>query len=142
MFIVNVEGAIFKEERWLLIRRSVQEEHAGGTIALVGGKVELEGYQMDILEKTLHREIWEEVGIEVRDLHYVHSSSFELDNGTSIVDIVFLCEHKSGVPIAKSPDEVESVYWMTTKEVLHHPDAPSWTKESLTRAEKLRMRLI
>ena len=40
MFIVNVEGAIYKNDQWLLIRRSEKEEHAGGLLSLVGGKVE------------------------------------------------------------------------------------------------------
>ena len=43
LFIVNVEGAIYKDEKWLLIRRSEMEEHAGGTLSLVGGKVNYEG---------------------------------------------------------------------------------------------------
>lgn len=42
MFILNVEGAIYKNEKWLLIRRSKKEEHAGGLLSLVGGKVELD----------------------------------------------------------------------------------------------------
>ena len=40
MFIVNVEGAVYKNGKWLLIERSLKEEHAGGTLSLVGGKVE------------------------------------------------------------------------------------------------------
>lgn len=39
MFIVKVEEAIYKDDKWLLIRRSEKEEHAGG-LSLVGGKVE------------------------------------------------------------------------------------------------------
>lgn len=62
MFIVNVEGAIYKNEKWLLIRRSTKEEYAGGLISLVGGKVEKEGITSNILEETLKREITEEVG--------------------------------------------------------------------------------
>ena len=38
MFIVNVEGAICKDEKWLVITRSSKEEHAGGTLSLVGEK--------------------------------------------------------------------------------------------------------
>jgi 8-oxo-dGTP diphosphatase len=60
MFIVNVEGAIYKNEKWLLIKRSEKEEHAGGTFSLVGGKVDKEGNTTDILERTLKREILEE----------------------------------------------------------------------------------
>lgn len=35
MFIVNVEGAIYKNAKWLLIRRSEKEEHAGGGYPLL-----------------------------------------------------------------------------------------------------------
>lgn len=51
-----------------------KEEHAGGLLSLVGGKVEVDGTSTDVLEKTLKREIFEEVGIEVSNLKYVNSS--------------------------------------------------------------------
>ncbi|KAB2334529.1 hypothetical protein F7731_15090 [Cytobacillus depressus] len=61
MFIVNVEGAIWKNDKWLIIERHMQEEHAGGLLSLVGGKVDKEGNSADILERTMKREIFEEV---------------------------------------------------------------------------------
>ncbi|WP_299515375.1 NUDIX hydrolase [uncultured Rummeliibacillus sp.] len=137
MFIVNVEGAIYKNEKWLLIRRSEKEEHAGGLLSLVGGKVEKEGTSTDILEKTLKREITEEVGIEVSNLRYVNSSSFVTDSGLNVVDIVFLCNHESGEPFAKSPDEVDDVIWMTTQQILNNSNLPVYLKENIKLAEKL-----
>lgn len=77
MFIVNVEGAVRKNDKWLIIERSKKEEHAGGLLSLVGGKVEQEGNSLDILERTVKREILEEVGLKVKDsLTYVHSTSY------------------------------------------------------------------
>ncbi|MCZ8542456.1 NUDIX hydrolase [Psychrobacillus psychrodurans] len=137
MFIVNVEGAIYKSEKWLLIRRSEKEEHAGGLLSLVGGKVEKEGTSSDILEKTLKREITEEVGIEVSNLRYVNSSSFVTDSGINVVDIVFLCDHELGEAFAKSPDEVDEVIWMTTQQILNNSDLPIYLKENIKLAEKL-----
>jgi len=137
VFIVNVEGAIYKSEKWLLIRRSEKEEHAGGSLSLVGGKVEKEGTSSDILEKTLKREITEEVGIEVSNLRYVNSSSFVTDSGINVVDIVFLCDHESGEAFAKSPDEVDEVIWMTTQQILNNSNLPSYLKENIKLAEKL-----
>lgn len=135
MFIVNVEGAVFREGKWLIIERSSQEEHAGGTLSLVGGKVDQEGHTTDILERTVKREIYEEVGVEVAErLEYVHSTSFVTDDGCHVVDVVFLCEYVSGDAHAKSPHEVEAVYWLTLEEILAHPKAPAWTKESMKRA--------
>ena len=42
MFIINTGAVIFKEGRYLIIKRSEKEEHAGGLLSLVGGKVEVE----------------------------------------------------------------------------------------------------
>jgi 8-oxo-dGTP diphosphatase len=137
MFTVNVEGAIYKNEKWLLIRRSEKEEHAGGSLSLVGGKVEIEGTSSDILERTLKREINEEVGIGVSNLRYVNSSSFVTDSGLNVVDIVFLCDHKSGEAFAKSPDEVDEVIWMTTQQILNNSDMPIYLKENIKLAEQL-----
>ncbi|MFB5192827.1 NUDIX hydrolase [Alicyclobacillus fastidiosus] len=142
MFVVNVEAAIFKDDNWLVIRRSLKESHAAGMISLVGGKVEHEGNQSDILERTLRREIFEEVGIEVTDvIHYVQSTSFIADDGDHVIDVVFLCEHVSGETVCKSPDEVDSVLWLTIDQILDDENTPPWTKESLRRAHALRKEL-
>lgn len=138
MFIVNVEGAIYNGDKWLVIERSSKEEHAGGTISLVGGKVENDGNAIAVLEQTVKREIWEEVGIQVSDkFRYVYNSSFVTGKGQCVINVVFLCEYQSGEAYAKSPDEVVNVYWFTFEEVINHPKTPGWTKESLQRAEKL-----
>ena len=137
MFVVNVEGAIYRDEKWLLIRRSVKEEHAGGSLSLVGGKCEIEGDSKDILERTLRREILEEVGIEVTVSGYVNSSSFVTASGVNVIDIVFLCKHKSGTPFAKSIDEVDDVIWLTTSEILSRTDSPYYLKENISLADKL-----
>ncbi len=63
MFIINVEGAIRKDGKWIIVERSMKEDHAGGGLALVGGKVEAENNTPNILEKTVKREIAEEIGI-------------------------------------------------------------------------------
>ncbi|MFC7371990.1 NUDIX hydrolase [Fictibacillus iocasae] len=137
MFVVNVEGAIHRNGQWLFIVRSEKEEHAGGCLSLVGGKCEIEGFSSDILERTLKREILEEVGSEVADLKYVNSSSFVTDSGINVIDIVFLCHHKYGEPYAKSRDEVDDVLWMTTAEILAHADSPAFLKENIRLADKI-----
>jgi 8-oxo-dGTP diphosphatase len=137
MFIVNVEGAIFNNEKWLLIKRSEKEEHAGGTFSLVGGKVDKEGNTTDILERTLKREILEEVGVEVINLRYVNSSSFVTDKGVHVVDVVFLCEHQSGEAYAKSPDEVADVVWLNTSQIVEDNTSPPYLKENIRLAELL-----
>ncbi|MDO6658727.1 NUDIX domain-containing protein [Anaerobacillus sp. 1_MG-2023] len=137
MFVVNVEGAIERNGKWLLILRSEKEEHAGGTLSLVGGKCELEGFSSDILERTLKREIYEEVGCEVAGLKYVNSSSFVTDSGINVIDIVFLCHHKSIEPYPKSSNEVDDVIWMTTSEILANTELPEYLKDNIKLSDKI-----
>lgn len=134
MFIVNVEAAICKEDKWLVITRSTKEEHAGGTLALVGGKVDVEGNTLEILERTVKRECYEEVGVRIKEaVTFVYSSSFVTDDGRNVINMVFLCEYDSGTATTRSPDEVEAVHWMTHDEIMDHPLTPPWTKESIRR---------
>jgi|SRR5690625_206288 len=136
MYIVNVEGAIFKNDKWLIIERSRKEEHAAGLLSLVGGKVDQEGNSVNILERTINREIFEEVGIKVNEkLQYVYSTSFITDLGKHVVNIIFLCKYDSGEAFAKSPDEVENVNWMTAQQIYEHDNAPDYLKESIRQAE-------
>ncbi|UFT98360.1 DNA mismatch repair protein MutT [Radiobacillus kanasensis] len=75
--------------------------------------------------------------LHVCSFQYVRSSSFQLENGLDVLNIVFLCEIETGEPYPKSPDEVEAIYWMTTEEIMKHPNAPIWLKESIQEAEEV-----
>lgn len=126
-YIVNVEASIYKNDKWLIIKRSKKEEHAPGLLAMVGGKVETRITENEVLEETLKREIMEEVGIQTsKTIHYVESKSFISDMGQVVIDIVFLCKYQSGEPKCISTDEVSDIYWMASKEVLMDKNAPIW----------------
>lgn len=143
MFIINVEGAIFRDGKWLIIERSTKEDHAGGLLSLVGGTVENEGNTKDLLERTLKRELYEEVGVTIKDkVQYVRNTTFMLGDGKEVMDFVFLCEIESGEPFAKSLDEVDKVLWLTTEEIYVHPRSPIWLKESIQEAVLVRRCLI
>ena len=142
LYIVNVEAAIYKDDKWLIIKRSEKEEHGPGLMSLVGGKVETNMAQDGILEETLRREIMEEVGIEVSDtMHYLESKSFLLADGQVVVDVVFVCKYKSGEAKPVDTDEVGEIYWMTCEEILENEKALIWLKESIEKAENVRLRL-
>ena len=131
-YIVNVEAAICHEDRWLLVRRSEKEEHEGGSLSLVGGKVEDAANNENVLEETLRREIREEVGIEVgAEMQYVKSASFVTAAGKTVVNVIFLCTYLSGEAEPLDSDEISSVHWLTMDEIRNHPDIKSWTRESL-----------
>ncbi|KOO46043.1 NUDIX domain-containing protein [Priestia koreensis] len=137
MFFVNVQAAIYENHKWLLIKRSEQEEHAAGQLALVGGTVDQELRAEKTLEATLKREVDEEIGIEIDNLRYVNSSSFTTDSGEAVINVVFLCERRSGIPYMKSVDEVDAILWQSTEEILRNPNIPLYLKKDITEARKL-----
>ncbi|MFN2292475.1 MAG: NUDIX hydrolase [Anaerolineae bacterium] len=137
-YIVNVEAAIARDGRYLMIVRS-EEEFAPGGLNFPGGKVEGREGTDDVLEDTLRREIAEEVGLEVDDeMAYLRSSAF-LAEGDPVVDVVFLCRWESGIAVAADPAEVAAVRWLTADEAIAHPETPPWTRLSLKLAEKARV---
>jgi 8-oxo-dGTP diphosphatase len=61
----------------MVIKRSTKEEHAGGLFSLVGGTVENEGFPTNLLERTLKRELFEEVGINIKEnVQYERNTTF------------------------------------------------------------------
>jgi len=134
-FLVNVEGMVFDGDRYLMAMRSMEEEHAPGTLAFPGGCVE--HWPMDeVLEETVRREIREEVDVEVGECLYVESHSFGA--ASPCVDIVFLCRYLTGIARAVDPAEVSDVVWMTFDEAMADPRTPPWIQKSLEKAEGLR----
>jgi 8-oxo-dGTP diphosphatase len=137
LFIVNVEAAVVRDGRYLMVIRSEREAHAAGTLSFPGGKVEYEGLLDDVLERTARREVLEETGITIADeMAYVESKSFGVDE--PVVDIVLLCRYQAGEIQPGDPDEVAGVEWLTADEVLAHPKTPPWTAQSIRRAEPIR----
>ncbi len=139
-YIVNVEAAVVKDGRYLMIVRGEQESHARGVLTIPGGKVEHAGSTDNILEDTLRREIEEEVGVQVYpDVAYVESKAFIADDAEPVVDVVFLCRYKSGTPTIGAPGEVAAIQWMTAQEIAEHPRTPPWTRQSIELAEEQRI---
>ncbi len=137
-YMVNVEAAIYRDDRWLIIRRSELEEHAPGTLSLVGGKVDGTTSCASVLEETLRREIAEEVGITVSDIKYLESKAFITNHGQPVVDIVFLCRYYCRDARCVSEEEVAAVYWLTQQEIDASADAPWYLKQTLALAEMAR----
>lgn len=141
-FIVNVEGAIFKGEKWLLVKRSEREIHATGDVSLVGGQVEGIIFSDDILKSTLRREIKEEVGIEVKEqMYYITSSFFKATMGEPVIDIIFLCEYKQGEATPLDTNEVTTAEWLDMAGINLNGSIKPWTKRFLKLAEETRNKI-
>lgn len=138
-YFVNVEGAIYRGDQWLMIMRSAKEGHAAGTLSMPGGTAEYRDSDDKTLEHALRRELKEEVGVTVSDtMRYLESKHFTTDAGEHVMDIVFMAEYASGEAAPISVDEVDSVHWMTISEILAHPKTPPWIRQSMLLAEAAR----
>ncbi|ADD44683.1 NUDIX domain-containing protein [Stackebrandtia nassauensis] len=140
-FGVNVEIALRRGERWLLIERGRRLRNAPGMLAFPGGRVEAEANCGFILEDTARREAAEEVGLDLSDvsLRYVRSEFFVGDDGNRYIGATFTAELPRGrEPRVAAPEEVEAVHWLTADEVKNHPKCPEWTLLSLSYAASVR----
>ena len=132
MFVVNTQCVVLRGEHILMIVRGAGVEHAPGVLAFPGGKVEVEDGPTDVLESAVRREVLEETGITVSaDLEYVRSVAFSMNDGTPVVDVLFLGEYEEGEPEITDPDEVAEIRWMTMDEILAHDKTPPWLKNSI-----------
>lgn len=137
-YVVNVDGAVVRDDEYLLIERAADEEHASGLLGFPGGTVEQTPGGDDTIEETAARELYEEVGLEVGDVEYVLSTTFEADDGTPCLNVITLCEHVSGDAYPRATDEVDAVHWLSVDEIRERAAVPAFTQRYVERIEKFR----
>lgn len=123
--VVNVDVAVVRDDDYLLVERSSEEDHAAGTLAFPGGKVEPDALG-DAIRETARREVREEVGVEVGDVSYVTSNTFTADEGTACLNVVVCAAHESGEPTAREPEEVADAFWLPYDDLLAREDVPEY----------------
>lgn len=134
---IGVEIAIVDAHgRYLLIVRSDDEPFMPGVLSMPGGKVD-PIVIADALEDTAIREVLEEVGLRIENPQYVESHTFYADEDL-VLDIIMLAQHQGDEPQIVSSEEVAELQWMTAAEIAVHADIPTWTRDSIQRAETLR----
>lgn len=137
LFAINTEAAIYKDKKWLVGIRSTKDSEAGGSLSLIGGTVEHKDALIDTLENALIREIYEEIGVKVKVIDFVNDTSFISKRGNHVINVVMLCEIIAGEPKVISPDETESLVWLTIDEIIKHPNTTKWLCDSIKKAESL-----
>lgn len=125
-YVVNVQGIVVRGDELLLAERSAEEEHAAGELAFPGGKVEAPPGETDVLERTVRRELREEVGVEVGDVEFLDSQTFELESGSTCLNVLTRCEYERGEARVNDPEEVAAVHWLTREELAAR-EAPDYT---------------
>ena len=140
-FIVATQCAVVRGDRFLVIVRADGIKDAPGALVFPGGKGEIEDGPDDVLETAVRREVLEETGITVSsDLEYVRSLFYALDDGSPVVDTLFLGRFLEGEPHITDTNEVAEVEWMTAEEILAHYRTPDWNRPDVLRVEALRRR--
>lgn len=140
-FIVNVEVAVVRDGRYLMIVRGSGEDFGAGWLTFAGGKVEGDATVQHTLEETARREVLEETGLEIDGpIVYVESHTFAIDT-EPVLDVVMLAGSNAGAAWPAAPDEVAGLLWLTAEEVLADLRAQPWTRSSLRLAEARRREL-
>ena len=105
---VSSTAIIRKDEKYLIVRRSLSKKAFPGKWTVPGGGLEVDDYinlpkaslsspqWYFAVEKSLMREVMEEVGLEVGKFNYLCSLTFILPNGTPSVVLSYYCDWKLG----------------------------------------------
>lgn len=133
-YSVNVDVALRRGEKWLLIVRGLGEEHAAGTLSLVGGTVDADTPGGDVIADTGRREVLEEIGVDLDGVHlaYADSSFFITDTGSPVINVVLAGELPEGAePVIASPEEVADIRWESLPALEGDSGCPPWTLRSV-----------
>lgn len=138
IYSVIVNAVVIKEGKALLSQRSFEEAHEPGKWTIPGGKIENKPDEieiMNVVEKTLAKEVMEEVGVEITDnVSLITNNTFMRSNGQMVIALVFLCHYKSGE--AKALEDTINVAWVS-KDELDSYEFPPNVKEYVAKGFEL-----
>jgi len=126
---VAITAIIVKDGKYLITRRSQNKKRFPGMWTVPGGKMETndylklpkdtEHYWYNVLERTLRREVREEVGIDIDNIEYVTSLATVHSDGSPSLVISCLAEYvKGNVELKK--DESDQYAWVNLKEAKNY----------------------
>ncbi len=122
---VAITAIIVKDGTYLITRRSPNKKRFPGMWTVPGGKMETndylklpkdtERYWYNVLERTLRREVKEEVGIDIDNIEYVTSLATVHTDGNPSLVISCAADYVHG-DIVLNPDESDRYAWVTLEE--------------------------
>ena len=122
---VAITAIIQKGNKYLIIRRSLSKKRFPGMWTVPGGKLKTKDYLKlkkdtkfywyNVLEKTLDREVWEEVGIKIKNINYLTSLATVHGDGYPSLVISCTAQYVSG-KVKLQKEEVDEFAWVTLKE--------------------------
>jgi 8-oxo-dGTP diphosphatase len=147
LFEVVITAMIHKDGKFLITRRAATKKRFPGKWTVPGGKLETsdftslpkdtEDYWYNVLERTLRREISEEVGLEVKNIEYVTSLATVHADGAPSLVISCLAEYESG-EVKLQPDETDKEAWVSVEEARNYDLIDGILDELVMADEQLR----
>ncbi|MBI2624517.1 NUDIX domain-containing protein [Candidatus Parcubacteria bacterium] len=125
LYEVAITAIIVKGGKYLIIRRSLSKKRFPGMWTVPGGKLEAkdylelpkdtEHYWYNVLERTLRREVNEEVGIDIEHIEYLTSLATVHSDGSPSLVISCTAEYVSG-EVALQEGESDQYVWVSLAE--------------------------
>jgi 8-oxo-dGTP pyrophosphatase MutT (NUDIX family) len=122
---VAITAIIVKDNKYLIIRRSPNKKRFPGMWAVPGGKMETSDYLKlpkdtryywyNVLERTLKREVGEEVGLEITNIEYITSLATVHEDGSPSLVISCVADYVSG-EVGLQEGETDKFAWVTLEE--------------------------
>jgi 8-oxo-dGTP diphosphatase len=129
LYEVVMAAVIVKDGKYLITRRSKEKKRFPGMWTIPGGKLDTgdyaelpkdtENYWYNVLEKTLRREVKEEVGIEIDNIEYVTSFATVHADGSPSVGISCMADFISG-DIQLQKEECDEFAWVSLEEAKNY----------------------
>jgi len=122
---VVITAIVVKDGKYLITRRVKTKKRFPGMWTVPGGKLEVDDYKKlpkdtkeywyNVLEKTLRREVSEEVGIDIDNIEYVTSLATVHADGAPSLVISCMADYASG-EITLQPEETDEFAWVDIEE--------------------------
>ncbi len=134
---IVVTGIIIKKRKYLITRRSLEETAFPGLWTVPGGKLRKSDYVRapkdtgdhwyNVLEKLLEREIQEEVGLKIKNIHYLLSLAYIRSDNIPTMIISLYCDYDSGKVMLS--DELIEHAWVTVNDLNKYKFVPGLREE-------------
>jgi len=111
LFKVNISAVIFKGDKILIQKRSLDEDVYPGLWGIPGGTMELKDKN---LEETLRREVMEETNILIKNINIV-SNNTRLKKEYSTLYVMCVADYDNGRPEAN--DGTQEILWLDIKNI-------------------------
>lgn len=122
---VAITAIIVKGGKYLIVRRSPNKKRFPGMWTVPGGKMETsdylqlskdtEHYWYNVLERTLRREVKEEVGIDIDNIEYITSLATIHDDRSPSLVISCMADYVPG-DIKLQEEELDQFTWVDLEE--------------------------